>query len=158
MRRHPHRTQVPECTPHPTVYFRVVVMADFLLCAFCPETCQPSSASQSTELGFSPPATCPPPSLVPVLSYEHLPGPCDSGSAPVPRAQCAGRQQAVEEPQTLAGRPCAPLNPTTVVTNVGPGARLDCRPCLPAQPQGAPLKQGTSAPNTCSPTPSPPAK
>ena len=54
MRRHPHRTQVPECAPHHTVYFRVVVVADFPLCAFCPETCQPSSEAQS-RAGLQPP-------------------------------------------------------------------------------------------------------
>ena len=57
MRRHNHCTQVPEFMPHHTVYFRVVMMADFPLCASCPETCQPSNAAESTEPGFSPPVT-----------------------------------------------------------------------------------------------------
>lgn len=54
MRRHDHYTQVPECAPHHAIYFRVLVMADFMLCAFCHQTRQPSNVAQSTEPGFSP--------------------------------------------------------------------------------------------------------
>ncbi|VCW78836.1 unnamed protein product [Gulo gulo] len=42
-----------------------------------------------------------------------------------------------------------------MVTNVGPGASSDCSPRLPAQPQGAPQKQGTSAPNNLPLSPHP---
>lgn len=76
------------------------------------------------------PCACPPPSLAPVLPSERRPGPATPDLPPVPwgpecRPPTGGSGAPVPAAQSRA-----PLNPTPVLTDVGPGAREGWSPGL----------------------------